>query len=263
MPRSIELDSRVARLRASLDHHLESDAEELFEFVRTYGDRGAYRELERTGAVGDYRATFAPRVFEFVGETERRATEDLLAGPVSLEGRLQRLRSNPWGAYAGMEQALSGADLSRCRSAAMVGCGPLPDSLVYLHERTSIPTVVGYDRDPAALRAARTLAARLGLERVEFADADGRELDYGRFELICPSVFARPRLAIFERIAETATPEAIVLLREPVFTGTLLFEPVLASLPARFEVRAKPRSGPGRLMLRRWLLGLRGRPSRR
>jgi hypothetical protein len=257
MPRSIELESRVARLRASLDHCLEAGPEALLELVRSYDDRPAFAALERTGEVEAYRARFAPGVLAFIAAAERATAAELLANAAAGEPASSLLRANPWGAYAGTERALAGVDLSACRSAAMVGCGPLPDSLIYLHDRTPIDKLVGLDRDEAASRTARRICERLGCDRIEFVTADGLELDYGRFDLICPSVFAMPRLGILERIASTAGPEAIVLVREPAFTGTLLFEPVLGSLPARLEVRARPRTAPGRLMLRRWLLGLR------
>ncbi len=138
----------------------------------------------------------------------------------------------------------------------MVGCGPLPDSLLCLYERTDIATLVGFERDPAAALMARELLEALGLDRIRSVEGDGLEVDYGDFDAICPSVFAVPRRAIAERIAETAREDAVVILRDPFFTGTLLFEPLADSLPAPLEIRSETASAPGPFMLRRYVVGL-------
>jgi hypothetical protein len=262
---------RVTRLRARLDWHREQVAgsladpqsgaiEALLEFVRSYDDEEAYAALERAGDVAAHRAFLSLRVLAFTAATERRKGAELLsAAPAGTPPIESTLHSNPWGAYAGMAATLDSVDLSGCRSFVVVGCGPLPDSLLCLHERTEIDELVGIDRDTAALRTAGELVRTIGLERVRLAWGDGLELDYGAFDAICPSVFAAPRRGLLERIAATARDDAVIILRDPFFTGTLLFEPAIDALPARLEVRFRTASLPGPFMLRRYVLGVRAR----
>lgn len=231
------------------------------ELVRTLDDREAFAELQRSGAVDAYRAFFAPHMLAFTAAAEDLVRARLLAAGADRRAIGPLLRSNPWGAYRGTEETAAALDLSACRSLVMIGCGSLPDTLLYLHEHTEIETLVGIERDPRAADHARELAENLGCDRIEIAAGDGIEADYAGFDVICPSVFARPRLEIVERIAGTASAHAQVILRDPTFTGKLLFEGVLGSLPDRLEVRAEARSRPGRLMLNRHVLGLRPRAS--
>jgi hypothetical protein len=137
----------------------------------------------------------------------------------------------------------------------MVGCGPLPDSLLCLHDRTEVEALVGVDRDAGAVRMAQDLVDAFGLARIRIMQGDAMDLDYEGFDVICCSVFATPRLGIIQRVAATAGQECSIILRDPFFTGTLLFESVVRSLPPGLEVRAASQSTRSRFMLRYFVLG--------
>lgn len=232
-------------------------------FIRTYQDAEAYAALERTGEVAELRRFFGPRVTSFTASIERRKREEVLAHPRQLE---TLLATNPWGAYAGLVQAVPSLGLTSSRRLAMIGCGPLPDSLVCLHRHTEVERLIGFDRDPGSSVLAQELIDGLGLDRIRITSGDGEELDYRDFDVVCPTVFAVPRRAVVERIARTARPGATVIVRDPFFTGTLLFERVLDALPAQLERCAEAPSRAGRFMLgRRHVLKVRatqrrGRP---
>lgn len=265
------LAARVERLTNSLDGHRErlggldpddtdlaSAMEDLLALVRTYDDDEALAALARTGAIDAYRSLFGPRVLRFTWAVERAAYNTLRERDVERGQPIESLLGpNTWGAYARMAETLELVDTSQWQRFLMVGCGPLPDSLFCLHDRTEVPRLVGADRDVDALRMARELAQHLALDRIELRNADAVDLDYGRFDAVCCSIFAAPRQAIMERIAATASPDCVVLLRDPVGMGALLFEPVVDRLPARFEVRAAATTPPGKFMLRYFVLGLR------
>lgn len=274
LPDSPSLRERVDQLRSQLDvfrrRLATGDApdspgfvaamSEFLDFVVTYRDSEAYVALELAGSVGEYRSFFGPRLLEFTWLTERRVHHQLISRHDLTSAALgAMLEANAWGAYAGFGRMLALADLTTRRSFLMVGCGPLPDTLLYMHDRTSIETLVGVERDADAQRMARELVERFDRRRIEIRKADGAEVDYSAFDVICCSVFAAPRSQIIERIARTARDDCLVLFRDPVFTGTLLFESILDGLPARLEVLAKSGARPpGPFMLRYFVLG-RGR----
>jgi SAM-dependent methyltransferase len=189
---------------------------------------------------------------------EERAFDALMSRRAQHAGRLgPLLGTHAWGAWAGMAQSLALVDVAACRRFLMVGCGPLPDSLLYLHEETAVESLVGIDRDPQALRRARELSAAFGLERIEIRDADARDFDYAGFDLICCSAFLTPRREVLARVAATARPDCAILLRDPVLTGKLFFESVLPD--PRFEVCAESSAPPRRFMLKYY--SLRRRPA--
>jgi hypothetical protein len=266
-----DLESRVARLRAMLDRHRRSLSDrapregaalpdpaiaELLGLIRTLDDREAFAELERDGTVAAHRACFGPRMLAFIAATEERVRTDLLAGGHNGNPVGMRLRANPWGAYRGTEETVAAIDLSACRRLAMIGCGPLPDTLLYLHEHTAIDALVGIEHERHAADRARTLVDRFGLDRIEILEQDGTQADYAGFDVVFVSVFAQPRAEVIARVAGTADAGALVILRDPMFTGRLLFESVLGRLPERFELRARARSHPGSLMLARYVLAV-------
>jgi SAM-dependent methyltransferase len=167
------------------------------------------------------------------------------------------LGANTWGAYARMGETLALFDASGCRRFLMAGCGPVPDSLFHLDDWTEIPELVGVDREPEAVRRARRLVEAFGRGRIRIDEADAATLDYAGFDVICCSAFLAPRRAIMERIAATSDDGAVVILRDPVATGTLLFESVAGALPSRFAIRTRSSGPPGRFMLAYYVLDVR------
>lgn len=220
--------------------------EALLEFVRTYDDREAFDALREEGGLASYRDAFGPAVLAFTVERELEARAQLVAHAAA--GETERPAEHRWGAAPGMRVALKLFDPNSCRRLAMVGCGPFPDSLLCLHDETVVPELVGFDRDPASAAAAAELVRTLGLGRISIERADARELDYSGFDAVCCSVFAEPRAAILARAAQTADAGTVVLVREPFFTGRLLFESVLDESPDGLEPLAHA-SGRGPFML--------------
>ncbi len=219
---------------------------DLLELVRELDDEAAIGRFSE-GETAAYRARFGPAVLEFIAEQERTEADALRARTGELDGEISALLGeNRWGAYGGMARALELADLAGSKRLAMVGCGPFPDSLFCLHDRTSVPELVGFDRDPDAVAVAASLARALGLDRIRIEAADAAGLDYGGFDAICCSVFATPRHDVLARIAATAPVGATVIVREPVGASVLVFEPVLDDPPAGLELleRAGRAGGP-------------------
>jgi hypothetical protein len=271
-----DLEGRVARLRATLDRHRASLSDhasragaalpdpaldELLGLIRSFDDREAFAVLERDGTVASHRACFGPRMLAFTAAIEDRVRAELLALGRDRSAIAARLRANPWGAYRGTEETVAAIDLSTCRRLAMIGCGPLPDTLLFLHEHTAVEVLIGIEQDRRAAAQARTLVDRLGLDRIEILERDGARADYAGFDVVFVSVFAQPREEVIARVADSAGPGALVILRDPVFTGGLLFESVLDRLPERLELRALTRSRPGSLMLARYVFAVKPGPA--
>ncbi len=263
-----DLPVRVAELREQLERcagtltgtdpvRVETAVPELFGFLARCDDDEAFEALDRAGEVAALRRVFAPAVLGFIAAAELASHERL--ADAADRGELEReLRANPWGAYAPLADLLGELEdeLRTVERAAVIGAGPLPDSLLCLRDAYPGARLTGFDSDPDAIAHGCRLLERLGIDGIELRHAQGAEIDCAGFDLLCLSVFATPRAAILERIAATADPGARLILREPRGTATLVFEPGPARLPSRLSVLAEPGQSAGRLMLRRRLLAV-------
>lgn len=262
-----DLPVRVAELREQLERRAgsllradpagaETVVPELFEFLAGCDD-DAIQALDRAGELAALRRLFAPAVLGFIAAAELASHEQLV--DAADRGALEReLRGNPWGAYAPLADLLGELEpeLGTVERAAVIGAGPLPDSLLCLRDAFPGSRLTGFDSDPDAVAHGRRLLERLGIDGIELRHAPGAEIDCAGFDLLCLSVFAIPRAAILERIAATADPGTRLILREPHGAATLVFEPGPARLPNRLTVVAEPGQSAGRLMLRRRLLAV-------
>jgi hypothetical protein len=235
--------------------------EDFLGFISRYEDKDAYTAFETGGPIQEFRSFFAPCVLRFAWTMEGRTYAELASKmrPGAKVG--PHLGPSTWGSYARMEDAVKLVDLSTCRRLVVMGSGRAPCSLFYLHDWTDVPCLVGIDRDQESLAMSRQLVEGFGLDRVRIVEADAAELDYSEFEVIYWGPFAQPRRKIMERLLATAGPASVVILRDPFLTGTLLFEPIAASLDPRLVICVESVGYPGRFMLKHYVLRLKTAPS--
>lgn len=267
------MNSRVARFQACLEAFRERLAhcptkeddpgflatmEEFLRFIGSYDDKAAYAAFETTGPLLEFRSFFAPCVLRFTWVMESRTFAELASkmtrGSQKVGSRLDR---STWGSYARMEDAVRLVDFSTCRRLVVMGCGRAPCSLFYLHDWTDVECLVGIDRDRQSLELAQQLVDGFGLRRVRIIEADACDLDYAEFDVIYWGPFAMPRRKVMERVVATARPDSVVILRDPFFTGTLLFEPMAGSLNPRLTICADSATFPGRFVLKHYVLRLK------
>jgi hypothetical protein len=264
------LNSQVARFQACLEVFRERLArcpakednpeflatmEEFLRFIGTYEDKAAYAAFEATGPLLEFRSFFAPCVLRFTWVMESRTFTELASKMTSGGQKVgPQLDRSTWGSYARMEDAVKLVDFSTCRRLVVMGCGRAPCSLFYLHDWTEVECLVGIDRDRQSLELAQQLVDGFGLRRVRIVEADACELDYGEFDVIYWGPFAMPRRNVMEQVVATARSDSVVILRDPFFTGTLLFEPMAGSLNPRLTICADSAAFPGRFVLKHYVL---------
>ena len=132
-------------------------------------------------------------------------------------------------------------DLSTCRRLVMVGCGSLPFTVFLIHDKTTIPEIVGLDIRPEAVESARDMAERLSYGRVRTELCDGRSYDYSQAQIVYVAGMVSPKSAIMSRIADTAPDDVQIVVREPFSLGRLWLESSEHGRDRRLEVTAKGR----------------------
>jgi len=229
--------------------------DDFLEFIRTYDDVEAFNVWAVTGQVAEFRAVFGPAVLRFIEAIEVRTCAELLSGHYPRSVKMsERLGENKWGAYRGMEESLRLFDHSACRRFLLIGCGPVPDSLFCLHDCTNLERIDGVDKNADAVCMARRLVETFGLNRIQLEVADAGDVDCAEYDMICCSAFITPREKTLSRILSTARRGSFVIVRDPVFTGTLLFEPMLHTLPPQIARVAESATARGRFMLKYHIL---------
>ncbi|MGH2349645.1 MAG: hypothetical protein ACRDFT_09295 [bacterium] len=126
--------------------------------------------------------------------------------------------------YARVGDLFEHIDFSGCQAFVMVGCGPLPVTLLHVAERTRVPRLIGLDVESEAVSSARALCRCFHLDRAEIRQCDGCEFDYGSADVIYVANLVRPKRAMLCRVADTIRPGARVVVREPSAAGELLAE---------------------------------------
>ena len=158
-------------------------------------------------------------------------------------------------AYTRLDEVFEHVDFSHCRRAVMVGCGGRPFTMFRIHDQTEIPEIIGLDIVLEAVETANILAAKLGYARMRAKRCDGRDYDYGGAQMVYVASMVAPKAAVVSRIADTAPPDAQIVLWEPYSLGRLWAERAEDTLDRRLEVTG--RTGVSRNMTRDVFVRLR------
>lgn len=233
---------------------------EYLAFISTYNDGVAYDTFEIGPAFPEYHEFFLRATLELAWRMEEQAFDEIMAASLEPWQKMKDVVSTcVRGAYTRMEELPSLVDFSQFRSIVMLGCGKVPSGLFYLYDQTPIPAIVGIDNLPQAVEDSNALLRKFNLDRVRVIEADAATLDYSYFDAIYFGPFATPRKDVMKRIRATARPNATVILRDPILTGSLGLEKVLPYMEPAFTLL---RSGDatkyrGRFMLRHHILKVR------
>ncbi|GAA2139247.1 hypothetical protein GCM10009760_21250 [Kitasatospora kazusensis] len=222
--------TRIRRrlLDASDAPDAESAMGELWRLCVSVRDSELVDALERSPGYRALRAFFSVRWAAHVRQAEFRCSLSLPVSEPAADAprRLPRSVLAEEG-YRGVADELSLLGPHRVRDAAVIGCGPFPESLVGLQTCGLVTGVVtGVDRDVAAARLAEQVARRYGPRPagLRTVATDGGSFDFGRSELVLLVNGLAHKAELLERIRQTAPPGVLVLLRNPRLLGRLLYE---------------------------------------
>lgn len=129
----------------------------------------------------------------------------------------------------------------------MIGCGELPVTAIHVIERAGCE-VVCMDVVPAAITAAERLSEAFGWSQLHPLLCDGTDYDYGSADIVYIANMVRPKGAVLRQVADTASRDCKIVLRDPYALGVLWAEQGRASLPSALKVRSH---GPGSRYLSR------------
>ncbi|RYE58601.1 MAG: class I SAM-dependent methyltransferase [Rhizobiaceae bacterium] len=140
------------------------------------------------------------------------------------------------GTYDRLREVFARVDFSNVQKAVMVGCGWRPVTTLYMHDETQVPEVVGLDIVEDAVDCARILGRKFGCDRLRVELADAMTYDYSDAQVIYVASMVTPKADVVARIADTAPPEAQIVLWEPVSLARLWMQTAMHPLDPRLEV---------------------------
>jgi len=139
-------------------------------------------------------------------------------------------------AYARIQDAEHFIDFSQCRTFTVVGCGPLPATLFYIHEKTNVQTIIGIDNNRDAIDIARKLIAHQEFPRIRLKHINGKDFNYQGADVIYIANLVSAKKKILNQIIQTTRNNVRVILREPYGMGILLSESGMEDLDPRFKL---------------------------
>jgi len=115
------------------------------------------------------------------------------------------------------------ADLSTVRQVVSVGCGPMPETVLWVRDNTSIPDIIGIDNAHEAIHLCRRLVNQLCLNRVHFQHVDARDYNYKSADLVFVANFVAAKTGILDRIAQTGNSRTQILVEVPTGLQRLVY----------------------------------------
>ena len=109
----------------------------------------------------------------------------------------------------------------------MVGCGSLSYTMLDFASRHPTKKCIGIDVERLPIEDANNLRIKFKIENVYYERINGNSYDYsngGNRSLIFVANLVKPKLQVLSRIASTAAEDSVVILRNPVAFGKLLYE---------------------------------------
>jgi hypothetical protein len=107
-------------------------------------------------------------------------------------------------------------------SLVMVGCGPLPVTLLHVADRYPTLNIHGLDSDKESIEVARQVLDVFAVAKAELLHTDGAAYNYAHAKIIYVANLVYPKSAVFKQISRSRCSGALVILRDPTESGTHL-----------------------------------------
>lgn len=139
--------------------------------------------------------------------------------------------------FAAKHTELQWIDWSKGKRVGCVGCGSLPDTILYIAENTPAETVIGLDYSHEAVFIARELLSSVGIDHASMEAVKYSSYSFHDIDIVFISGYTENKSEIIERIAETA-PEHVQILVENPIKGMmrLLYDDVAFSHHKRLRI---------------------------
>jgi hypothetical protein len=117
-------------------------------------------------------------------------------------------------------------DFGEAENFVMVGCGPLPETILYINDNAAVKNIIGIDNNQEAVYISNELISSLNYDNIQLKYADGADYDYKDADVIYIAGFVTPKHDVLAQIAETGKSDVQILVDSPIGLKRLLFDPI-------------------------------------
>ena len=241
---------RVALEKNNYMHHKKeffSIMNEFWEFASSMDDEETYEYFEHSQYFTKYRSFFSSKEQYYVRTIEAIEAVNIMTKSIKENINFYDLLERKMAKenYLKTSYEIEMMDLEGSKTLVMVGCGPLPETILYLYDNTELEEIIGLDYNQEAVFMGGEMLNSVGnTSRVNLIHCDGTEYIYENADIIFVANFVTPKIKVLQQIANTARNGAKVLVRTPIFLGKMLYESVIHNLPSRLTLRRKGNINP-------------------
>jgi hypothetical protein len=127
-------------------------------------------------------------------------------------------------------------DLENKKNLAMIGSGPMPETIVFIAENTNISEIIGIDYNQEAIYIGGELINALNIDNVKLVHENAVNFDYSKVDAVHMAIFVAPKNKILKRIVETAPDDVQISVESPVGFLRMLYDEVLPDLHRRLKI---------------------------
>jgi trans-aconitate methyltransferase len=133
-------------------------------------------------------------------------------------------------------------DFHAGNSFVMVGCGPLPVTLLHVADRYPTLNIHGLDSDKQSIEVARQVLDVFGVAKAELLHTDGTAFDYAHAKIVYVANLVYPKSAVLKQICRSGRCGTLVILRDPTESGTHLADVGLNAIDKNFSIEGVGKS---------------------
>ncbi|MFT7184328.1 MAG: hypothetical protein ACI9QC_000667 [Oceanicoccus sp.] len=138
--------------------------------------------------------------------------------------------------YNHVNEELKLIDTKKCKRLVMVGCGPYPETILYLNENIEHTEIIGLDESREAIYMSGKMLESQNLEKIELQSLAGYQFDFTEVDVVHIANFVPSKKKILDRIVETAPDHVQILVRTPQLLGSIFYTDPLTNLNSRLII---------------------------
>jgi hypothetical protein len=203
--------------------------ENFWKFLRKPKNSKLFKLFEHSKYYNKYKKFFNKMDDYYVRSFEAMEAVNIIAKSYTTPGSFLKLTEQDLtiNSYKVVKREIELLDHSNCKTLAMVGSGPLPETILYIFENTNILKIIGIDNNQEAIYLAGEMISSIKkTPRIEFIHYDGLDYNYKNSDIVYIANFVYPKTEVLNRIAKTAKPGIKILIRNPFSFGKMLYDEV-------------------------------------
>lgn len=127
-------------------------------------------------------------------------------------------------------------DFKKCKKMVIVGCGCLPETMLYIYENTPIKEIIGVDNHQEAIYIAGEMIRNQGLTDIHLLHENSVNYDYKDADIVLISNMMAGKKKILDRIVNTSQDNIQILVRTPILLGHMFYDNAIEDLNKRLAI---------------------------